>query len=594
MLKIELKDTFLAPRQRKNIEVTLPAVLKQCEETGRLDAFKLNWTPDCGREAPHVFWDSDVAKVVEGMARVAAESPEMASRLEAIVPLIVSAQQSDGYLNTHFSVTEQDKRWSRLAFNHELYCAGHLTEAAVAHFEATGKREFLDAMRRYCDYICEYFGENGNQGYPGHEEIELALVKLYRATGDGKYLNQAKLFIDRRGTEPNYFAEKEGVSTGWLKNLQAHKPVREQTEAVGHSVRALYLYSGMADVAKETGDAELLAVCERLFDDIVENKIFITGGVGSQEIGEAIGNAEDLVYERSYAESCAAIAMILFASRMLQITGKAKYADAIERTLYNCALAGISLDGDKFFYANPHSSHRTQRSEAHISTTRQPWHTCSCCPTNYARFLPQLGSFCYRADGENVYIDISAAGRIEGDGLVLEIVSDYPFSGKVVVKCVSGGGRLNVRVPRWCRNYEVPECGIVEEGYWRGSIVVGQDVCFYFDMPVDVVFSRIPSLAGKAALCRGPLVYCVEMSTKSEMSPFELILSPSSEFTLEGVEGLTEGCVGIRFTAMRQRKPSRLYSVEKRQLEHASAVAIPYALWQNRGDAEMTIFIPYK
>jgi len=381
--KIILKDKFFAPRQAGNISVTIPAALQRCEETGRLDAFKLQWKPGSDLPLPHVYWDSDVAKVMEGMAYTAASSPEIARRLEELVDLVISAQQPDGYLNTHFTVADTDRRWKDLAFKHELYCAGHLTEAAVAHYEATGDTRFLDAMRRYCDYICRIFGPDGRPGYPGHEELELALVKLYRATGDEKYLRQAKLFIDRRGTSPNYFVAVEKQSETLLPIYQAHKPVREQTEAVGHAVRALYLYSGMADVAAATGDRELLAACERLFDDLTGRKMFITGGVGSRQINEVIGGAGEQVCERSYAESCAAIALVLFSSRMLKITGKNKYAEVMERALYNCAMSGLSLSGDRFFYANLHACHRGMECPGHVSTERQKWYQTSCCPTSY-------------------------------------------------------------------------------------------------------------------------------------------------------------------------------------------------------------------
>ena len=594
--QVILKDLFFAPRQARNITATIPAALRRCEETGRIDAFKLDWTPGCGRPAPHVYWDSDVAKVMEGMAYAAGSSPGIAARLDELVDLVISAQQPDGYLNTHFTVTDTGKRWSNLARDHELYCAGHLTEAAVAHYEATGNRKFLDAMRRYCDYICEVFGEKGKNGCPGHEELELALVKLYRATGEKKYLKQAKLFIDRRGASPNYFVEVEHWPVEELEFCQAHKPLREQTEATGHAVRLLYLCCGMADTAAETGDTELLALCERFFDDIAGHKMFITGGVGSRRSGEAVGGSGDQVSERSYAESCAAIALVLFSARMLKITGYPKYADVMERTLYNCALSGLSLSGDRFFYANRHACHKGMKLPPPVAVQRQKWLDCSCCPTNYCRFLPQIGDFCFRVGRDALFVDIPAAARIDGGTWAAEVVSDYPYDGKVALRIVRGGRfHLSVRIPGWCGKYTLPERGEVKASYWtlEKEFSAGERFEFDFDMPVTPVFSSVPSLAGQAALFRGPLVYCVEMPFSSELTPFELALTPESVFTTCPMDPLFPGCIGIGFTAKRIRRPDRLYTTALPLLTDAAATAIPYAFWQNREESEMTIFMPF-
>lgn len=588
-----LHDAFFAPRQKINVKSTIPSALKKCQETGRLEAFKLNWTPDCGKDAPHVYWDSDVAKVLEGMAYVTDEAPAFAAQLDELVSLVISAQQPDGYLNTHYLVTEPEKRWSNLFYNHELYCAGHLTEAAVARFEMTGKRDFLDAMCRYCDYICEVFGKDGKAGYPGHEELELALVKLYKVTGNQKYLDQAKLFIDRRGTTPNYFVENENIPENRLAIFQAHKPVREQKEAVGHCVRALYLYSAMADVAAETGDNELLNACETLFDDLAERKIFITGGIGSQQLEEVIGGEGDQVPERSYTESCAAIAMVLFSSRMLKITGKVKYADMIERACYNCALAGISLSGDKFFYSNPHAAHKNAERQEFTANIRKPWHQTSCCPTNYCRFLPQLQNFCYRTAANSLSVDIPAAATVRTDGYSAEIASEYPYDGTVKISCTSGKiTKLAVRIPSWCRKFDVPQSGTIENNYWYGSLQAGETLLFKFDMPVEKVFSRIPSISSQAAICRGPLVYCVEQPHDSELSPFEILLDDESNFELTDLDIPEIKCKAVKFDALQIKMPEKLYSAEKPQIRKTSALAIPYALWQNRGEVEMTVFMP--
>ncbi|MBE6359652.1 MAG: glycoside hydrolase family 127 protein [Lentisphaerae bacterium] len=597
MCKISLNDNFFAPRQKKNIKSTIPSSLKRCEETGRIDAFKLQWKPGSDLPLPHIYWDSDVAKVMEGMAYVANEAPEIADQLEKLVKLVVSAQQPDGYLNTHFSVTEKDMRWKNLFYNHELYCAGHLTEAAVAHYRATGSRVFLDAMCRYCDYICDVFGENGNHGYPGHQELEIALVKLYKVTGNEKYLRQAKLFITRRGSEPNYFAENENIPRRELLACQAHQPLAEQSAAVGHAVRVLYLCSAMADIAELTEDKEMLALCERFFDDITQNKMFITGGVGSRQLGEYVGGTGDQVSERSYAESCAAIALVLFSSRMLKITGQIKYAEIMERTLYNGAISGLSLTGDRFFYANLLACHRGMEPRGHVDLERMPWYEVSCCPTSYCRFLPQIGNFCYRTSDDMLAIDIPAAAKIELPQGCVEVVSGYPYDGNVTVNIVKGGKfTLKVRIPQWCKKVsDMPQTGIVTGNYWEltKEFTDGESFNFNFDMQTVPFFSTVPSLSSQAALCRGPLVYCVEMPFTSEVSPFELILNQECRFETVAVPDLPEGCLGIKFTALRLTKPETLYSDTPGKLENISVTAIPYAFWQNREKSEMTVFMPF-
>ena len=599
--KISLNDKFFAPRQKGNLSSTIPSALARCKETGRLDAFKLQWKEGSSEVCPHIYWDSDVAKVMEGMAYVYNEAPEIGKKLEELVELVISAQQEDGYLNTHFTVCDQDKRWTNLFNCHELYCAGHLIEAAVAHFNATGKRNFLDAMCSYTDYICDTFGKNGIPGVPGHEELELALCKLYRATGNERYLEQAKLFVDRRGTEPNYFVEKEGVEPVLLKNRQAHIPVREQTEAVGHSVRAVYLYSGVADVAALTGDKELMAVCEKLFENISQKKMYISGGIGSSQMGEAFGHDLDLLPERSYAESCAAIGLIFFASRMLKALEKSLYADVIERAIFNGAISGLSLSGDKFFYSNLLECHKGSLNNGHVSYERQPWYRTSCCPTSYCRFLPQLGNFCYRVDKHRLSVDIPVAATVTSDDYSAKITSDYPYNGKITVEITKGGTfELAFRIPQWCRNYAVNidtdvECRI-KNGYWRcrKNWQDGEKVEFILDMPVEKVFSAAPANFGKVAICRGPLVYCLEMPTDGKLSPFGVRIPLNAEFTLENLDELLPGTKGISCEALYGDLPEELYSTEKPLYHTEKITLVPYALWQNRGAAQMAVYLPFE
>ena len=596
-VSIRLCDRFFAPRQKRNLTVTIPEALQRCRETGRLDAFNLHYRPGSDIPEPHIYWDSDVAKVMEGMAYVSSDSPEIASMLEKMVDKVVSAQQPDGYLNTHFSVVNQDKRWSNLYNGHELYCAGHLMEAAVAHFHATGSRLFLDAMCRFADYICEYFSADGVPGYPGHEEIELALFKLYKATGNKKYLDQAKLFIDRRGTEPNYFVKYEHVDPETLYVRQAHLPAREQKEAVGHAVRAVYFYSGMADIAFETGDEELLQRCRELFDSIVDSKMFITGGIGSSQIYESLGNSLDLVPERSYAESCASIGLIFFASRMLKIFGDGKYADVIEKCIFNGAISGLSLEGDKFFYANLLSCHRNSSAIGNVTTTRQKWYKTSCCPTSYCRFLPQIGNFCYRVEEERVFVDIPVSAEISIGEHFVKVTSEYPYDGRITLEIPDGGNfEVNFRIPSWCKKYTVPEAGDISGNYWRikKNFAPGEKYEFLLEMPVTLIYSAVPSLSGKAAVMRGPLVYCVEKTADDPVSPFAIQLTFENNFSVIEGDFLMPGCKVIKFPCKISSGPDRIYSDEAPGFTPGEALAIPYALWQNRGEAEMSVFFPYQ
>lgn len=608
MLKyIRLNDGVFAPRQETNWKTTIPSCIRRCEETGRLKAFKLQWK-EGDPDKPHIYWDSDVAKVLEGMAAALMLHPDpaMEKELDDLVALVVGAQQPDGYLNTHFTQIEPEKRWTNLHDWHELYCAGHLMEAAVAHYEATGKRTFLDAMCRYADYIDSLFGrEPGKKrGYPGHEEIELALVKLYHATGEKRYLELSRYFIEERGTEPNYYVTQEGFSRTYLINRQAHKPVREQTEADGHSVRAMYLYSGLADVAGETGDSGLLETAERLFRNTVRRRMYITGGVGSTEIGEAFTRDYDLPNATAYAESCAAVGLALFAKRLLDITGKREYADVLEQVLYNNALSGISLAGDTFFYSNPLEINDTFRSRGHIFSQRQKWFDCSCCPTTYCRFLPRLGVFCADAAPDKLRIDIPAAMAISRPEYEVEVTGKYPYDGRIGVKIQRGGNfTLSIRIPSWCGMHEVLLNGkpadASADGYWtsKRDWQAGDEITLLLKMMPEVVYANpcVPSDIGKAAIRRGPVVYCLESVDNPGILLHSARIPAHPEFTLKQADGLPEGTPALLFQGEAARpSDGPLYSTEAPEYQAVRLCAVPFALWQNRGESAMQIFLQVK
>ena len=604
---IHLKDGFFAPRIRINHTETIPANIRKCHETKRIEAFKLDWKPGMPDE-PHVYWDSDVAKVLEGIAYdlILNPDPEREKELDRYVDLICSAQQPDGYLNVYFTVVEPEKRWTNIAGNHELYCAGHLMEAAVAYYQATGKRKFLDCMCRYADYICKVFGREPGQkrAYPGHQEIELALCKLADATGNQAYLKLAKYFVDERGTSPNYFVEKEGYPEKRLTDLQAHKPVREQTEAVGHAVRALYLYSGMADVAERSGDRELLEVCEKLWDDLTLRKMYITGGVGSNPDGEKFEDAYELPNRTAYSESCASMALVFFANRMLKISGDSKYADIMERALYNGAISGISLNGVEFFYANPQlvTGISIKHQYASFPQYRQPWFGCSCCPTNFCRFIPQIASFAFSVAENELRVNIPAAAqgsvRFANGAFSFEIEGNYPADGHIVFRVLDAPASectVSFRIPGWCRNYKTSMNGSMEKGYLaiRKQWKKGDEFIMDLDMPIEMMFAHplIAENAGRSVLRRGPLLYCLEEKDNGS-SLSSLIIPADQKFRLEKTEGLLD-LPGITGKAYRENTPDMdsLYSTARPVRTECGFHAVPYALWQNRGVGEMVLWI---
>ncbi|MBS1371179.1 MAG: glycoside hydrolase family 127 protein [Lentisphaeria bacterium] len=608
---VRLDDPVFAGRVASCRKSTIPSSVAKCRETGRIDSFRLAWKEGMPNR-PHIFWDSDFAKVLEGMALALAQNPddaELAAELDAYVDLVISAQQPDGYLNTYFTQVEPEKRWTNVFDWHELYCAGHLMEAAVAHFRATGSRKFLDALRRYADYIATVFGTGPGKlhGYPGHEEIELGLCKLADATGETKYLELAKYFIDERGREPNFFLE-EAKRRGTrlyepnLVNRQAHMPVREQADAVGHSVRALYLYIGMADVAMRTGDSGLLDACRTLFDSVANKRMYLIGGCGSTAIGEAFTVDCDLPNDTAYAESCASMAFAQFARRMADATGEARYADAMEQSLYNGCLSGISLTGDKFFYANLLTVDDTSFFHGHIARERQPWFDCSCCPTSYCRFLPQLGGFAWsKRDGE-LRCNIPAAGTVRSGETAIRVTGGYPYNGSAVFELLSAGSlTLSIRIPSWCRKWSAKLNGktietALKDGYlslnrkWEA----GDKVELELALAIDVVRAnpKVTADAGKIALMRGPLVYALE-STDNGPGVNDLLIPADQEFTLGEAKGL-DGVPAIAGEALRETDVSggELYFRNRTpSREKIRFTAIPYALWQNRGKSELATWL---
>ncbi|MFA6930791.1 MAG: beta-L-arabinofuranosidase domain-containing protein [Lentisphaeria bacterium] len=613
-----LQDLFLAPRVALNHQVTLPSCLEHCRKTGRLDAFLLNWRPGQPNK-PHIYWDSDVAKVVEGMAWDLMLFPdaERACELDQLAQRIVSAQQPDGYLNTWFTVVEPQNRWQKLYLNHELYCAGHLMEAATAHFQATGKRFFLEAMCRNAECLSRTFGRKAGQlrGYPGHPEIERALCKLAESANRPDFFELASFFIEERGQSPNYFCqeiEREGghCDPEYFANLLAHKPLRQQSKATGHAVRAMYLYSAMAELAEKQQDKELMTVCEKLWDSVTLQNMYVTGGIGSSEFGEQFTKDYHLPNAAAYAESCAAIGLMMFASRMLNISGNAGYAEILERVLFNAASSGYGLDGKTFFYANLLEVDQNMFTKRkNITAERQPWFNTSCCPTNFCRILPQLACFLFSQLPDGMAIHIPVAASIDlplpGRRLKLQISSEYPYQGDIEIRVLEDCPQtvLALRIPAWAPKFAIRLNGdacpdTLDNGYlivqrdWRK----GDFLQLQLAMPVECLQAhpKVTENAGRIALRRGPLVYALESIDNGE-DLCQILISPKTEFKLEQAHGLPQGTLAIAGTAFREHftpeSSDQLYAARKSFLRKFRFTAIPYALWQNRGPASMRVWI---
>ncbi len=613
---VELTGGILARRARINREDTLSGQYRKLEESGRLDQVRKAAGEEIEVEG-HVFWDSDIAKWIEavGYSLAAHPNPDIEEKADAIIELYERAQEDDGYLNTYFSVFKPEAKWSNLRDEHELYCVGHLIEAAVAYYVGTGKRKLIDIMSRAADHIDSKFGpeEEGKlPGYPGHQELELALVKLYEVTGEDRYLNLAGFMVDQRGTQPHYFKQeaerRDDPHRGGVEYWQAHKPAREQEEAVGHAVRAMYLYCGMADVAAYKGDSELFQTCKQLWESATERKMYITGAVGSRRAGEAFGDDYELPNATAYAETCAAIGLVFFAHRMLQIEGNAHYADILEQALFNGVFSGLSVDGKSYFYVNP-LSYDGKRAFNHGSNQRKEWFGCACCPPNLARLLPSLGQYMYSTGEGGVYVHLYAESRASVDvgdtQMTLTQKTNYPWDGQIEVSVQTSGqvkAPLCLRLPEWCSDFELavngesvePEC---REGYlvldrdWTGD----DKISLNFHMPVMQVTAdpRIEAARGCVALQRGPIVYCVEQ-VDNETPVSSLALSKNAELTSRYSEELLGGCCVIegRAEAVEYPEAEGLYVRDSKVGgESTDLRAIPYALWANRGNHAMMVWL---
>jgi DUF1680 family protein len=561
-----------------------------------------------------MFWDSDLGKSIETVAYslYRRKNPKLEARVDDIIDMYGKMQDEDGYLNAWFQRVQPGRRWTNLRDHHELYCAGHLIEGAVAYYQATGKRKLLDIMCRYADYMIKVFGHGEGQlrGYCGHEEIELALVKLSRVTGEQKYLDLAKYFIDERGTEPNYFTEealrdgrdpKKFIQKTYEYN-QAHEPVRDQKKVVGHAVRAMYLYSGMADIATEYNDDSLTAALETLWDDLTTKQMYVTGGIGPAAANEGFTDYYDLPNESAYAETCASVGLVFWANRMLGRGPNRRYADIMEQALYNGAMAGLSLDGKTFFYENPLESGGKHH--------RWIWHHCPCCPPNIARLLASVGSYMYAlADDEiavHLYGESKARFEIGGAKIVLSQKTRYPWEGAIhfdIATDKPGRFALSLRIPEWANGAAVKVNGetidllsITVDGYariereWKSGDEVDMDI----PLVTRALWANpmVRQDAGRAALMRGPLVYCVETTDNGQgLNGIELSGNVAEATTAEIPE--LEGAIALDLPVLRDDADwgADLYRTSPPKARKATARFVPYPFWDNRSPGEMLVWV---
>lgn len=574
-----------------------------------------------------VFQDSDFSKWIEavGYSLTQHPDPELEKIADGAIDIVCAAQQDDGYLDTYYIINGKDKIFTNLRDHHELYCFGHLTEGAVAYYQATGKDKLLKAAVRFADYIVDYFGEEEGKckGYPGHEIAEMALVRLYEVTANKKYLDLSSFFIEQRGTKPYYFNKenhpKETIreEEGGLRYVynQAHLPVREQDEAAGHAVRAVYLYSGMADVARLTQDDSLYEACEKLWNDIVEKKMYITGGVGGTQIGESFSFAYDLPNDTAYAETCASIGLVFFARRMLEIKPDAKYANVMERALYNGILSGMALDGKSFFYVNPLevnpiACHKDER-KYHVKPVRQKWFGCACCPPNIARLLSSIGSYAFTETEDTLFVHLymgsTLTKRVKDKDVDICIQSELPWDGEVEVKVRAQGTDfiLALRLPDWCDNYQLENTDVLEVRKQDDYLYIKKEwgeedhIKIFFPMEARLMASRaeVRENVGKAALVRGPIVYCLEEADNGKDLHL-LSVKPDAPFTLseKKVEDVTVRKIctkGERIIA--KEEGSAIYHVLKpKQRQDVTLTYVPYYIWANRGENEMQVWTAVK
>jgi len=618
---VKLSGGFWGPRIETNRTVSLPHSLQMLEKAGNIKDLELAAAGTRTGYMGPVFIDSDLYKALEAVSYSLASHPdaELEKKLDEIIAKIAAAQEDDGYLNTHFQVVEPEKRWTNLRDKHELYCAGHLIEAAVAHHQATGKRTLLDVAIKFADYIDSVFGSapGKRMGYPGHEEIELALFKLWRLTGEKRYYDLAAFFLESRGQ--GFFAKEHDTPLEEYdgKYWQDDAPLRDYPKIAGHAVRAVYLLSGATDYAAVSKDKRLLQMLDRVWNNTTGANMYVTGGIGSSAKNEGFTFDYDLPNFTGYQETCASVAMIMWNHRLGLLSGNSKYADHLERALYNGFLSGVALDGKKFFYVNPLASHGAHH--------RKDWYSCACCPPNVTRTLSQLGGYAYATSPGALWVNLYMQGSLntkvpvpdhlktsagkEAQEVSMDVTTDYPWDGKVDFKfnkAIDSPFTLRLRLPDWCTSASVnvdgePAKGLVgvNNGYFMldGPRAEGEVVSLVLDMPVARVAAnpKVKQNVGRLAIRRGPVVYCLE-EADNDVPVHQVALSETAELKAEHKPDLLGGVTvitgeGELATTESVRQLNQLYAPLDNVVK-TSITAIPYYVWDNRTAGDMAVWLP--
>lgn len=611
---VKVTDSFWGQRLKASREVTIPLAFSKCEETGRYKNFEMAAHPsDDNKVTGYSFDDTDVYKTIEGASYLLQTYPDkkLKKYIDSVLVIVAAAQEPDGYLYTSRTMNPKhphewagSKRWEKVEdLSHEFYNLGHMVEGAIAHYQATGQRNFLDIAIRYADCVCREIGDGPDQQVrvPGHQIAEMALAKLYLVTGEQKYLDQAKFFLDKRG----YTSRRDEYS-------QAHKPVIEQDEAVGHAVRAAYMYSGMADVAALTGDTAYIHAIDRIWDNIVSKKLYITGGIGATNQGEAFGKNYELPNMSAYCETCAAIGNVYMNYRLFLLHGESKYYDVLERTLYNGLISGVSLDGGGFFYPNPLESMGQHQ--------RQPWFGCACCPSNICRFIPSLPGYVYAVKDRDVFVNLFVANdatlKVDGKKVVLKQSTTYPWDGDINIRVdrnSAGQFAMKIRIPGWVRNKVVPSDlynysdgkrlqysvkvngEVVESELVNGYFTIdrkwkkGDEVSVHFDMEVRTVKAnaKVEADRGRISVERGPIVYCAEWPDNN-FDVLNVLMNREPEFEVVSKPELLCGINQIKTQAQTLEYDESGRLVTKDQ----TLTLIPYYAWAHRGQGNMAVWLP--
>ena len=617
--KQDLVAEQVIPYQWKALNDEIPGA----EPSHSIENFRIAAGLKKGEYSGMIFQDSDLGKWIEAAAYSLMQRPDpvLEANIDQVVGVIGKAQEPDGYLETYFTVKAPEKRWTDFALGHEMYCGGHLMEGAVAYFESTGKRAFLDIMMRYADHLVKTFGREPGQllAYDGHPEIELALYKLYRATGRESYRDLARFFIDERGKHPEVLDHTRIIAWQWKPDLWNakdyyldHEPVRAQRTATGHSVRAMYLYTAMADQYRLDNDQTLLPALEALWQNVTTSHMYVTGGLGSQATGERFTLDNDLPSDTAYTETCAAIGLVLWSWRMTLADPDSRYADTLERALYNGSLSGIALDGKRYFYVNPlevvPAVAEYRQDLQHVKTSRVEWFGCACCPPNIARTIASFGQYLVSSDARSVWIHQYAEGTVTvpvaGNQAVLQETTDYPWDGKVKIHIQSGpAGRwtMGLRIPAWCAGPTLSVNGqpVSTTERTKGYVLLDRDWkagdAVELHLPMGALFlrssSRIRETYGKVAVQRGPLILCAE---EADNGPdlHRLRLDASGEVSLEPCPRLGAGAVQLRVQGVRTELQSAgSYTTDRPRSEAAEVILVPYHLWGNRGKGEMRVWM---